>query len=229
MSSRERTFQQYNLDMPECEYTESGFPILLPCNISPSTVVSFNDAVGGVTNENGLVHFFLDDYRFERVWRYPQRYLDAIRRNGAAATPDFSMYSDMPLPMQQWNHYRSLRVGAYWQTMGLCVIPTLQWSDDRSYDFCFEGVPEESTVAVSAVGCCRGAHERLLWSRGMNEAINRLHPKKVILYGSVPDFDFPCEVATFSNDTVERARNGRKRKQQRQQDVNKQGDQQASI
>lgn len=214
--------------MPECEYTDLGFPILLPCNLSPSEMVSFNDAVGGAGNENGLVHFFLDDYRFERVWRQPQRYLDVIRRHGAAATPDFSMYLDMPLPMQQWNHYRSLRIGAYWQTMGLDVIPTLQWSDERSYGFCFDGVPTDSTVAVSAVGCCKGERERSLWEHGMREAIDRLHPRKVILYGHAPDFEFPCEVDAFQNDTVERARDGRKRKQQRNHDVDQQGDRQAA-
>lgn len=45
------------------------------------------------------VHFFLDDYRFEAIWANPHRGLDRIALLGAALTPDFSLWRDMPLVM----------------------------------------------------------------------------------------------------------------------------------
>ena len=43
--------------------------------------------------------------------------------------------------------------GAYWQSKGLTVIPTISWSTPSSYDFCFDGVEENSIVAVGMIGC----------------------------------------------------------------------------
>ena len=40
------------------------------------------------------VHFFLDDYQFERVWQRPSVYVRSLRRFAVVATPDFSMYTE---------------------------------------------------------------------------------------------------------------------------------------
>ena len=52
------------------------------------------------------VHFFVDDYQFQRVWNQPDKYIPLLQKFGAVCAPDFSMYTDMPLAMQIYNHYR---------------------------------------------------------------------------------------------------------------------------
>jgi hypothetical protein len=47
------------------------------------------------------VHFFLDDYCFETVWARPERALEHLRKYRILLTPDFSLYADWPLVMQQ--------------------------------------------------------------------------------------------------------------------------------
>ena len=42
-----------------------------------------------------MVHFFLYDYRFERVWEKPDTVLDKLRPYRAVLSPDFSMYLEM--------------------------------------------------------------------------------------------------------------------------------------
>lgn len=64
------------------------------------------------------VHFFVDDYQFQRVWNQPDRYIPLLRKFGAVCAPDFSMYTDMPLAMQIYNHYRKHWLAAYWQQCG---------------------------------------------------------------------------------------------------------------
>ncbi|MEG1624156.1 MAG: DUF4417 domain-containing protein, partial [Raoultibacter sp.] len=98
------------------------------------------------------IHFFVDDYQFERLWAAPKKYIDLLKKFDCVLTPDFSLYMDMPLPMQQWNEYRRRALGNLWQRHGMKVIPTLSWSVKASYPFCFDGIPHNATVAVSTVG-----------------------------------------------------------------------------
>jgi hypothetical protein len=142
----------------------------------------------------GAVHFFLDDERFEPVWKTPEKGFSYVRGVGAALTPDFSLYPEMPLALQLFNVYRNRWCGAFWQSRGIRVIPTVGWSDARSYPFCFLGVDSGSTVAVSTVGLgdprgTRGASEeaRALFRAGFAEMISRISPRLVLLYGEARD------------------------------------------
>ena len=46
------------------------------------------------------VHFYKDDYQFERFWNNPDKYIPLLQQFGAVCSPDFSLYSDMPLAVQ---------------------------------------------------------------------------------------------------------------------------------
>lgn len=80
------------------------------------------------------VHFSVDDYQFQRVWNQPDKYIQLLRKFGAVCAPDFSMYTDMPLAMQIYNHYRKHWLAAYWQQCGIHVVPTLCLSNEQSYE-----------------------------------------------------------------------------------------------
>ena len=113
-------------------------------------------------------------------------------------TPDFSLYMDMPDAMQQWNRYRSAALGRYWAENGLTVVPTLSWAQRSSYRFCFKGIPKHSTVATSTVGVARDRDAQKVWHDGMREAMRRLEPSRVLLYGKNMGFDFGgCEVVEY--------------------------------
>ena len=105
----------------------------------------------------------------------------------------------VPLPMQQWNIYRSRALGNYWQRNGITVIPTLSWTDERSYGFCFDGLPKRATYAVSTVGVRTSDFSMDIWRAGMDEAVKRLKPERLILYGGNFGYDFPCEVLAYKD------------------------------
>ena len=92
------------------------------------------------------VHFFIDDYRFTRLWSAPDNYMPMLQEFKYVMTPDFSMYTDYPKGIQIYNHYRKHWIGAYLQEYGVQVIPTICWSDESSYEWCFDGEPEHSVV-----------------------------------------------------------------------------------
>ena len=98
-----------------------------------------------------MVHFFLYDYRFERVWKNPDSDIEKLSRYRAVLSPDFSMYLEMAPVMQLYNVFRNRWCGAYWASKGIRVIPTVNWGDESTFDFCFEGIEKGSVVAVSTI------------------------------------------------------------------------------
>ena len=74
-----------------------------------------------------MVHFFLYDYRFERVWKNPDSDIEKLSRYRAVLSPDFSMYLEMAPVMQLYNVFRNRWCGAYWASKGIHVIPTVNW------------------------------------------------------------------------------------------------------
>ena len=71
-------------------------PFIEPVECSVDNWISFNFAKTCEDPEIHGVHFFIDDYQFNRVWAQPDAYLDRLRRFQAVCSPDFSTYTDFP-------------------------------------------------------------------------------------------------------------------------------------
>ena len=41
---------------------------------------------------NRMVHFFLYDYKFEKIWKKPEKYIETLKNYKAVFTPDFCTY-----------------------------------------------------------------------------------------------------------------------------------------
>ena len=131
-------------------------------------------------NKKKGVHFFVDDYRFNGVYDNPERTFERYAQYAFLLSPDFSTYADMDLWRQLESVAKNRWVGAYWQSKGLTVIPTISWGLSQSYEFCFDGVEKGSTVAVGMVGCKQSGYN---FMRGYNEMLKRLEPEKIICFG----------------------------------------------
>jgi hypothetical protein len=154
------------------------YPILSSIfNLTDFNVVMCNN-YKKITSSS-LVSFFVDDYILERYWNNPTRYLNIFKKAKYVLSPDFSLLVGMPKPMQQWNVYRNRLIGFIWQSEGIKVIPTISWSDYRSFDFCFEGVEKNSIVAISNIGC-RNDEQKKYFDHGLNEMIKKINPGAVI-------------------------------------------------
>ena len=190
--ARLNTDNAYNIQLVnrhDC-YGAYELPLLEKCDYVPEDLLPFNCAKTASNYDVGI-HFFIDDYQFERVWNSPEKYIPLLSKFECVLTPDFSLYLDMPLPLQLYNVYRSRALGVYWQSKGIKVIPTLQWSDEKSYDFCFDYMPEGGTFAVSTVGVLKDKKATELFIKGIKEVLKRIDIHTLILYGSpVEGFDF---------------------------------------
>lgn len=167
--------------------THEGYPIIEPTEYKPmDNWIGLNEVLTyeGDKSKTG-VYFFLDDYQFERVYNQPKKWTNILKEFGAVLTPDFSMYSDFPLPIQKYNHFRKHWVGALWQKLGLTVYPTVGWSDKNSFQWCFLGEPHNSVVALANIGCTRDFEEE--FKLGYNEMVRQLKPKTILLFGNKMD------------------------------------------
>lgn len=89
------------------------------------------------------------DYKFEKLWEEPDKWVEHLKPYKAVLTPDFSMYLEMPDSVKLFNTFRNRWCGAYMAEKELRVIPTVNWGGPSSFDFCFEGIQKGSVVAVS--------------------------------------------------------------------------------
>ena len=202
----ERTGNAYNLSEYD-EYNTEGFyqmPVLEPCNYIPDDIIGFNYALTSKNKDCGI-HFYIDDYQFERIWSQPQLYLEKLSEYQCIFTPDFSLYTDMPIAMKIWNTYRSRLIGQIAQRMGMLVIPTVSWCEEATFDFCFDGLPVGATLSISTIGVKKEDYNFNLWKAGVDEMIKRLKPKTLLIYGGKVDYDYGnIKVIYFENKVTER-------------------------
>lgn len=129
-----------------------------------------------------MVHFFLDDYLINRVWSRAEENARFLQGFKAVLSPDFSQYVDMPQALRLYNHYRKMWVSAYWQAQGMRVIPVIRWSDKDSFEYCLDGMPKNSLIACSVVGCRRGGFEEE-FKYGYERCLEELQPSGILFYG----------------------------------------------
>lgn len=146
----------------------------------------FNYVLNGKVDKSEGVSFFLDDYQFERVWNRPEKYTDILKKYKCVLAPDFSLFTDFPKSVQIFNHYRKHWVARYWQDNGLKVIPTIAWSDEESFNWCFDGEPTQSVVAVSTLGCWKNAETKKAFLLGYEKMKEVLNPSKILVFCHTP-------------------------------------------
>ena len=137
--------------------------------------------------ENTGVHFWLDDYIFERIWTYPQRYMEALKKFKCVAQPDFSMFRDFPKVLNMYNLFRNNWLANYWIDNGISVIPTPGWCDFESHEWSLETHEKGGIVAVSTVGFLFDDKDYEHFISGYNAMLQTLEPDLIVMHGTIPD------------------------------------------
>lgn len=210
-NERQRTMDAYNLDSYDPGRT-AGFyqmPLIRKCTSVPSELIGFNYMLTTEPRPGLGIHFYVDDYQFERIWNDPETYCEKLKEFDYVLTPDFSLYVDMPIAMKIWNVYRSRLIGQLLQDKGVHVIPTLSWAEDATFQFCFDGIEPGGVVSVSTIGVKRDEAAAGIWKDGMDEAMRRLTPSTVVVYGGDIGYRFPCKAVYFKNAVTEKMKHGR--------------------
>lgn len=137
---------------------------------------------------DAFVCFYIDDYKFDGtrgIWHDFKQALKVLCHFAGVITPDFSTYQDFPEPIKLYATYR-MRLYGYWLGVnGLAVINNVRWGTSETWNYCFEGIPTNSIVAIGTVG---GSPHKIVdrkrFEEGLFKMIEVLQPHTIIVYGS---------------------------------------------
>lgn len=108
-----------------------------------------------------MVHFFLYDYRFERVWKNPEADIERLSRYRAVLSPDFSMYLDL---VSNLLHKRFRRL------CQSCMRPLYHKTCDLRHQFYSSpnlyGILPSGHSPCTARNCVHNPHARCLPASG---------------------------------------------------------------
>ena len=137
-------------------------------------------------NSSHWYNCFVDEKNFEKFWYCFWKYESYIRGASGIISTDFSIYRDMPEKKQIRNCYRN-RVMAYaMQKINPNVIPTAGFGNERTWDWCFDGLPNNSTIAVTTNGVLTDPEARRLFAGGIDALISSLCPYALVICGNYP-------------------------------------------
>lgn len=177
-------FNAFLVENAEYE-SELEFPIIKGTQIIPQDIIVFSKCISNY-NYKKWVHFYEDDFLFERIWRNPAKYLSVLSKYEGIILPDFSLYRDMPLVMQLWNIYRSRAIGCWLQSKGLKVIPNIRFADERTYQAACIGIEPGCTIAIGSHGTLKNQDDKLYFKEGLEYIVSELKPKSIVVYGKAP-------------------------------------------
>lgn len=102
------------------------------------------------------VDMFNDDIVIERFWKNPEKYLPILKKSIGVIASDYSVMKGMLLTDNIYNVQRNRITAFLLEREGITTIPVASWYDEDSYNWCFDGLPHHSIIAVSSNGCLRG-------------------------------------------------------------------------
>lgn len=200
----------------------SDIPVC-PCTaeVIPKQLISFVDAkhlhkrkikTDPDYHVDAFVHFYIDDQKFDgpksSIWFYPSGALALLRHFDGIITADFSTNADFPDPIKRYNTYRMRALGFWLAKNGIPVINNVRWGTEETWDYCFDGIPYNSTVAIGTVASgIRKLENRPDFELGLFKMVEFLNPKTIIVYGSA---NYDCfrvladngiQIVVFPSDT----------------------------
>ena len=106
-----------------------------------------------------------------------------MKRAKGVIAADYSVMSGLLLTDNIYNVQRN-RISAYMlEREKILTIPVASWYDDDSFEWCFDGLPHHSVIAVSSNGClkgeCRTAKQTFI--KGVLELNKRKSPVAILI------------------------------------------------
>ena len=162
---------------------EWEMPIVHRCDARPARLIPFSWAMEAGSRDFGaFVHFFEGDFRFERFWNNPRKYLPRLRRFAGVIMPDYSCATDFPVPLKMWAAYRNQLLAAWMQHEGLTVIPNAR--AQPGCPWLLEGLPRGGTLAICGRALVKETCERRRFVRDLRTTVEELRPDAIAYYGS---------------------------------------------
>ena len=151
-------------------------------------VISFSEMFSS-KYRNKLSNYWIDmfnnDIVIEKFWKNPEKYLSLMKQAKGVIAADYSVMSGLLLTDNIYNVQRN-RISAYMlEREKILTIPVASWYDDDSFEWCFDGLPHHSVIAVSSNGCLKGECKtaKQTFIKGVLELNKRKSPVAILICG----------------------------------------------
>ncbi len=200
-------------DMPITTCISKSIPVKLISYTNAKTKYNKEIKANPHFKEDAFIHFYIDDYKFDGyingIWSNPFSLLDLLNHFSGIISPDFSTYADFPDPLKRYNTYR-MRCFDYWFTSkNIPVIHNIRWGTPETWKYCFDGIPSKSIISIGTVASGLKSHQyNNIFCDGLYEAIKRINPLAIVVYGSVnqPVFEYikslGIQIVSFQSETA---------------------------
>ncbi|MBQ9372068.1 MAG: DUF4417 domain-containing protein [Thermoguttaceae bacterium] len=180
---------------PDAETIRVGnfdFPVLPPQQLHPDPhALPINYITSKMTARMLRANWFhchVDDRHFEKYWNNLDQYKPTITQAGGVIGPDFSVYRNFSVERQMYNVYRN-RVLAYAITqVNPNLIPAAPFGGEETWDWCFLGLPKNSTVSITTNGVLSDPEAMRLFVGGVDELVRQLEPYGIAVCGTIPEW-----------------------------------------
>lgn len=182
------SFQAYLVDGAHFTKIEE-YPILEDYMISksdPVDIMPFNKAItyrGDLSKT--FICFFEPDETFERIRRYPKKYLNFFKRTAGIIGFDFSVRSNMPVVKQKSQMNDNLSLTYFYGSHGIPVIPNIRCGIDELIIEYLEAIPKHSIIAIGTHGFIKTIVEKYEWLCFLEQVLTELEPNKIVVYGTL--------------------------------------------
>jgi len=159
---------------------------------------------------------FSTKYELDKLYAKLDRFRRKLKDFEGVIGLDFSMYPEMHPNQRKWNCFRTRGMAYYFQINGFNVIPTVSWCSEDDFEYCFDGIPKHSSVAISSNGCKNNEYSKMMFLVGVEELQRKLEPSTLIVCGSMAELEKYNNV--FSYPSFSERRNKRRRIAQEKRD-----------
>lgn len=128
--------------------------------------------------DNGTLHFYTDDYRFNSVYDHPEKILQ--HHPNSIVEPNFSLFADTPIAFGMQAVYKKRAIARMMQEKGIGVFVDLN-VNSKFYKLNLIGVP-----AGYQYFCTRGYEDRpqyLKYEYNIAKMVAQDKPVKFVVYG----------------------------------------------
>lgn len=165
------------------------FPQLAQVNYLPEEpVLPFNYLKSTVTKGRYWYHCFTSEKNFHRLYGSFREYVEILRQTKGIISADFSLFRDYPEEILIDKCRANRLVDYALQQAGIPMIPTAGFAGEDSWEWCFDGLPTNSTVAITTNCLGRDRETHRLFVGGVNFMVRKLQPTAIVVCGKVPDW-----------------------------------------
>lgn len=187
----------HNIDKMSLYASDGDYP-LLPAyrydeDLTNSLFVPFDRCSKIAYNDRKyyIVHFFIEDFLFERFWTKPDKYIPLLLQFKGVISPDFSLYYNIPDVISMYNKYRNHWLGVYMLQKGIKVIPNFRCGCEKHFNFSLQGYPSNSVFACSNIGINKNPQQKNDFYKGL-KLLAFARPRCVYIFSrSVNEYKLP--------------------------------------